>query len=166
MWLHYNLIGSIINYMKKIPKSAAVYATKSVKTLQNEIITRICCFECYCALENSLEEIMSKIFEFYFLWENLEHWLFQSAKLRGVFLSKNDGLVKIICSEWLQYSVFQVKLYRTNPLIESCHRPLEDFVTVLLRYNWCRNNCTHLKCTIWWVLINAYTSLESSSQSR
>ena len=64
--LHYNFIGSIINYMKQIPKYAAAYAIKSMKTLKNEIIIWICCFEC-CALQNSLEEIMSKLFEFYFL---------------------------------------------------------------------------------------------------
>lgn len=85
--------------MKKIPKSAAASATKSMKTLKSEIIVGICCFECYCALENSMEEIMSKIFEFYFLWKNWKHGLCQSMKLWGVFLSKSDGLVKITSSK-------------------------------------------------------------------
>lgn len=66
--------------MKKIPKSAAASA-KSMKTLKSEIIIGICCFECYCALENSMKEIISKIFEFYFLWKNWKHGLCQSMKL-------------------------------------------------------------------------------------
>lgn len=51
--------------MEKIPKSAAAFATTSTKTLKNEIIIWICPFECHCTLENSMEEIMSKIFEFF-----------------------------------------------------------------------------------------------------
>lgn len=153
--------------MTSVTPTNAVFigeVVESMVTLKSETITWYVVLNVIMLFDNSMEEIMSEIFEFSFLLENLKHWLFQSVKLWGVFLSKNDGLVKIISSKWLQYPGFQAKLYRTNSMTGSCQQSL-IVLTASWRYNCHRRNGTHLKCTIWWVLGQMYTSLKSSPQS-